>query len=89
MKTTIDGAGRVVIPKRMRDALGLSAGTEVDIVIDGTAIRIDGPDAPDPEMVEINGMLVVKGIGQPLPADVVHQMREERMDSLEQLGLDA
>lgn len=31
MKTTIDAAGRVVIPKALRVRLGLDGGTEVDI----------------------------------------------------------
>lgn len=36
MRTTIDGAGRVVIPKQIRDHLHLSGGTQVDIVeVDG------------------------------------------------------
>ncbi|HBX81761.1 MAG: AbrB/MazE/SpoVT family DNA-binding domain-containing protein [Actinomycetales bacterium] len=36
MRTTIDAAGRVVLPADVRDALGLAAGSEVDLVlIDG------------------------------------------------------
>ena len=31
MRTTIDGAGRVVIPKAVRDEAGLSAGAEIDV----------------------------------------------------------
>lgn len=31
MHTTIDGAGRVVVPKPLRDALGLVAGTSIEI----------------------------------------------------------
>jgi len=31
MKTTIDAAGRLVIPKPLRDELGFSAGAELDI----------------------------------------------------------
>ncbi|MDH4345617.1 MAG: AbrB/MazE/SpoVT family DNA-binding domain-containing protein [Thermoleophilia bacterium] len=36
MKTTIDKAGRIVIPKPMRDELGLRGGTEVEVeLVDG------------------------------------------------------
>lgn len=31
MKTTIDAAGRVVVPKQLRDLLGLTGGTEVEV----------------------------------------------------------
>lgn len=34
MITTIDRGGRVVVPKAMRDALGLKPGNEVEITID-------------------------------------------------------
>ena len=33
MRTTIDAAGRVVLPADVRDALGLAAGSEVDLVL--------------------------------------------------------
>ncbi|MCY7303439.1 MAG: AbrB/MazE/SpoVT family DNA-binding domain-containing protein [Thermoleophilia bacterium] len=36
MRTTIDKAGRVIVPKAMRDELGLTGGTEVEIgLVDG------------------------------------------------------
>ena len=39
-KTKVDGAGRVVIPKQFRDHLGLTPGTEVEVVSlpDGLAL---------------------------------------------------
>jgi len=36
MRTTIDKAGRIVVPKAMRDELGFTGGTEVEIsLVDG------------------------------------------------------
>jgi AbrB family looped-hinge helix DNA binding protein len=36
MRTTIDKAGRVVVPKRLRDELGLTPGRELELtVVDG------------------------------------------------------
>jgi AbrB family looped-hinge helix DNA binding protein len=52
MKTTIDAAGRLVIPKPLREELGFSAGATLDVaVVDGhlevaipSRVRIDqGP----------------------------------------------
>jgi AbrB family looped-hinge helix DNA binding protein len=41
MKTTIDKAGRIVVPKAMRDELGLRGGTEVEISLVSGHIEID------------------------------------------------
>lgn len=40
MRTTIDKAGRVVIPKSLRDSLGLVPG-EVELIRDGAGVRIE------------------------------------------------
>jgi len=40
MRATIDQAGRLVIPKAIRDRLGLGPGI-VDVVVDGTGIRVE------------------------------------------------
>lgn len=41
MRTTIDKAGRLVIPRTMRDRIGLVAGGEVEVELDGAAIRLE------------------------------------------------
>lgn len=40
MKATVDALGRIVVPKRLRDALGLTPGTIVDVSRYGDAIQI-------------------------------------------------
>lgn len=37
MKVTIDKAGRIIVPKQLRDAMGLTGGEELDI-----SVREDG-----------------------------------------------
>ncbi|WP_110208072.1 AbrB/MazE/SpoVT family DNA-binding domain-containing protein [Nocardioides daejeonensis] len=41
MRTTIDAAGRIVVPKVMRDAMGLTAGREIDVVFTDGRIQIE------------------------------------------------
>lgn len=55
MRTTIDKAGRIVVPKLLRDALNMNPGTELEILaVDNRleievprpqATLVDGPDA--------------------------------------------
>lgn len=46
MRTTIDRAGRVVIPKPLRDALDIGAGQEVEIQERDGCIEIAIPPTP-------------------------------------------
>ncbi len=43
MKTTIDAAGRIVVPKALRDALALTAGQDLEIGLADGRITIDVP----------------------------------------------
>jgi AbrB family looped-hinge helix DNA binding protein len=58
MTITIDGAGRVVIPKSIRDQLGLTAGVPLVITTDGVGVRIE-PATHGGQVVEIEGRLAV------------------------------
>jgi AbrB family looped-hinge helix DNA binding protein len=40
MRTTIDSAGRIVVPKELRNALNLLGGDEVEIVLDGERLTL-------------------------------------------------
>lgn len=57
MKTTIDRAGRVVIPKPLRDELGLSGGTEIEIGLVDGRIEIE-PVTSHVRLVRRQGRLV-------------------------------
>ena len=57
MRITIDGAGRIVVPKAVRDELGLTAGQELELrAVDG-AIEVQIPATPM-RLVERDGDLV-------------------------------
>lgn len=41
MRITIDSAGRVVLPKPIREAAGLTGGQEVEVRLVGTVVEIE------------------------------------------------
>jgi AbrB family looped-hinge helix DNA binding protein len=71
MRTTIDVAGRVVIPKALRIDVGIVPG-EVEIVVDGNALRIS-PVAAD-NLVEEDGLLLLSD-GPPMSDDDIRELR--------------
>ena len=40
MEAIVDSVGRLVVPKPMRDALGLTTGTKVDISLYGSGLHV-------------------------------------------------
>jgi len=69
MEAIIDQAGRVVLPKPIRDALGLLPGTTVDISPYGAGVQIL-PAGRTARLVEEGGVLVAAG-ETPVDDDVV------------------
>src|SRR5690554_4831406 len=41
MRVTMDRAGRIVIPKKLRDSLGLQPDAELELHLDGTGFRAE------------------------------------------------
>jgi AbrB family looped-hinge helix DNA binding protein len=73
MKATIDAAGRLVIPKQLRDRLGLTPG-EVEVEADGAELRVR-PTARD-DLEEQDGWLVIPATGGQLSDHDVRRLRD-------------
>ncbi len=76
MVVTIDAAGRIVVPKRLRDRFNLVAGTELEIETSGECLqlrRVEGGTA----LVSKKGILVHHGDAR-TALDVAAFIRSER-----------
>lgn len=60
MRTTIDSVGRVVVPKALRDALGLTPGSVLDLSRYGAGLHLVPAGRPA-RLVEEGGVLVATG----------------------------
>jgi AbrB family looped-hinge helix DNA binding protein len=72
MQTTIDKAGRLVIPKALREQAGICEG-DVEVSLDGAAIRIESVARDD--LVEEDGLLLLPSGGPELDAEAVRELR--------------
>jgi AbrB family looped-hinge helix DNA binding protein len=80
MVTTIDKAGRVTIPSDVRKRLGLIAGTELELLIEGSGIRLVRAVA-GPELIWRGERLVARPRmmdGERTEIDVAQLIEEER-----------
>lgn len=75
----IDGAGRVVLPKSLRDRLGLQAGSEFEVIEEENRIVLK-PVEKEPKLVSKDGVLVFvpEADFSKEGEDVVKKVREER-----------
>jgi AbrB family looped-hinge helix DNA binding protein len=77
----IDRAGRVVLPKPLRDRFRLSPGDTLAIEVKGDAIELR-PVGPLIQLKHVNGVLVLSG-PTPLPnEDLAARSRDARIDDL-------
>ena len=74
MKATLDNAGRLVVPKALRLALGLKAGQTLEIRAGDGKLEIEV--APTPMRLKKRGKGVVAVPQQELPALTAEQVRE-------------
>jgi len=84
METTLDKFGRVVIPKRLREDLGLQPGAVLQINQEDQKIFME-PVYEEPLMVVKKGVLVFQGTAT---GDIEGAIKDHRQKRLRKAGSD-
>jgi AbrB family looped-hinge helix DNA binding protein len=73
IRATIDKAGRLVIPKQLRDHVGLRPG-EVEVIAEGSGLRVE-PLAAE-SLDERDGRLLIPPAGEHIDDELVRSLRD-------------
>ena len=79
METTLDKFGRVVIPKHIRDGLGLHPGSVLEIKEEDRGIFLTQVQE-EPRVVMKKGVLVFSGVGVGDIKGAIRSHRNERLN---------
>jgi len=87
MQATIDKFGRIVIPKRLREQFGWTAGTQIEVREDGNKMQLEAASDLTGSLKKEGNLTVYHG-GKPLRplADCVNEEREARIQFLIRSG---
>ena len=76
---TMDGSGRLVIPKEIRRLLHLSSGSVLRFALVGNRLELTPVETPGPELRRKSGLMVVPRTGQTFDAGAaIAATRESR-----------
>jgi AbrB family looped-hinge helix DNA binding protein len=78
MQTAVDRFGRIVLPKQVRDALGMTPGTLLEIERSEGEVRLR-PAVGEPNFVERGCVLVYSAPASAELGDAVRKHRDERL----------
>jgi AbrB family looped-hinge helix DNA binding protein len=83
IKLKIDRSGRIVVPKPLRERLGLNPGTELEVLEQPGGVLLRTIEER-PALAKLDGLWVHRGV---MPAGaswdhIVQQVREDRLESL-------
>jgi len=83
IKLRIDKSGRIVVPKPLRERLGLKPGTELEAVEEQGGMLLRAAEER-PALVKVDGLWVHRGVAQP-GTDwdrIIEEVRRERIESV-------
>ena len=80
MRTTIDKAGRLVIPAAIRERAGLAPGVEIEVWLDDGAVRLERV-AAGPKLIKVGRRLVAR------PTAPVEEMNPDAWEKVMMLGV--
>ena len=83
-RATLDSAGRIVIPKGMRDELQLEPGDSLTVESDGERVTLR-PVRPHSPMRKKNGSWVFHAGGEPITTEEANQVLEEQQRARERM----
>jgi AbrB family looped-hinge helix DNA binding protein len=83
MKLKMDAAGRIVVPKPLRERLGLRPDTELEAVEQSGGVLLRAIEQ-SPSLIKVDGLWVHQGTAQNGANwdRILSDVREERIDSL-------
>lgn len=81
MKVEIDQYGRILVPKEIRDRLGLVAGRELELEVQREGLRLT-PAHPEAGLKEKDGLLVHTGRSTGDLEGAVQRDRQDRLDDI-------
>ena len=83
MKLRIDRAGRIVVPKPLRQRLGLGPDTELEAIEQPGSVLLKRVEQR-PSMVKVDGLWVHQGSVEPGTnwERILEEVREERIESV-------
>jgi AbrB family looped-hinge helix DNA binding protein len=78
MHVTVDRVGRIVIPKPLRDALGIGPDSQLEVVADGAGLRLEPVQRAERPIGERDGLPILGTVaGTVITDDDVRRLRDE------------
>lgn len=75
---SVDSSGRIVIPKRIREAMGLNPDIPLELVVDGEGLRLTPIRRSRRRIDVVDGLPILGQVDGPEITDAdIHQLRDE------------